>query len=64
MQLIGASGTECDPVFDALEAAAARRTPYFVWSDGADITAVVGEAGDSVDDVMAFALRVIVPDGH
>ena len=64
MQLIGASCSEPESIASALEAASVRGFPCFVCSNGTDIVAVLGEAGDGVDDVIAFALRVLVPEGQ
>lgn len=59
MRVIGASAVCASAVVDELKEAAFHGRPAFVWSDGADLLGVFGEAGDSVADVQRMVPRMV-----
>lgn len=62
MKLIGASASDAEAVTDALLGASHRHLPAFVWCDGADVVGVIGEAGDTVADVLSMVQRFVLGD--
>jgi len=59
MRIIGCSAIGARPVIDELRDASFAGRPAFVWLDGDDITAVVGEHGDDVGDVLKMVRRTL-----
>lgn len=62
MKLIGASASDAEAVTDALLGASHRQLPAFVWCDGADVVGVIGDAGDTVADVLSMVQRFVLGD--
>jgi len=57
---MGCSAEEVEAVVLATVVAAVRRGwPALVWADGQDVTAVIGDAGDSVGDLQEAARRFV-----
>ena len=59
MQLMGASAVCAGPVVHELAAAAFEGRVALVWLDGEDLTALFGDAGDNVADVLKQAAKVL-----
>lgn len=59
MKLLGSSAIDAEVVTDELREAAFAGRAAFVWCDGQDVTAIVGESGDSADQVLKLARRVV-----
>lgn len=58
MLVLGVSAVSADPVIQQIAGAAFKGCAFFLWSDGEDITAVVGEEGDALTDVQKMAARM------
>ena len=59
MRIIGTAAIAARSVTEELATALHEGRPVFVWSDGEDVTCVLGEAGDEASDVARMAGRFI-----
>lgn len=59
MQLLGASAPSADVVIEQATAAARGGAPFLLWSDGHDVFAVIGQAGDAPAEVLNWARRFV-----
>ena len=59
-RLIGGSAFDMKRVaVELAEGAAWEGCPFFVWCDGDDVTAVIGQQGDTAQDVLKLAARCV-----
>jgi hypothetical protein len=59
MRLMGSSALAVPDVTQACEETAFAGRPFFAWCDGEDCTAILGDEGDSADDVLKQARRIV-----
>jgi hypothetical protein len=59
MRLLGASADFPQPVLEEVKKTAGLSLPFFVWSDGDDLTAVVADDGDQAADVQRVVKRYV-----
>lgn len=59
MQMLGSSAGEATEVLDQIARAGRLGLASLLWSDGADLTAIVAEDGDKPTDVRRIARRFL-----
>jgi len=59
MRLVGAPAVCGEVVGVELEAAMYEGRPCLIWCDGHDVTAIVGEAGDTAEQLLRVAPRIL-----
>jgi hypothetical protein len=62
MKLMGAPAVMVDPIVRELEVCAFKGLPALVFCNGEDCTAVLGEEGDTVEQLVKLAARVVPLD--
>lgn len=59
MRVLGASCVVSSALLEELAEALHHGRPALLWSDGPDVMALIGEAGDTSDDVVRLVPRCI-----
>ncbi len=58
MRIMGVAAIAAEPVSSELADAMHEGRPAFMWCDGDDVTAVIGEAGDGPGDVSRMVAQL------
>jgi hypothetical protein len=59
MRLLGESAAGGRVLVQEMQAASDEGRPFFCWCDGQDLTAVIGDEGDTPADVLRMASNVV-----
>lgn len=59
MRVMGASAISAKPLLDALRDCAFNGRAAMLWCDGDDVQAVFADEGDTIEDVLAIAQKVM-----